>query len=248
MNKLYSVHDHWTDINKKNDVDIESIDGVIAGIKVNGEDYGGSITWESVYSGSIDPDGEVSPFTADISLTMTASDKIKVIYDNTEYVLPKQVFNDKIYYGAEPASLPADIDFSNCPFLIQVLPDTIRIYTETAGLHTFAISVPQSGGGESDLTWILPEQTVTLVDQPVEITGLRRDLIPTSVMSVALKVGREDLGHDVIHYYSLIYLNDAFNTDDGNISIFTADEKNMFVITDGEEIISNTYTISIALF
>lgn len=41
MNKLYSVHDHWTDINKKNDVDIESIDGVITGIKVNGEDCGG---------------------------------------------------------------------------------------------------------------------------------------------------------------------------------------------------------------
>lgn len=41
MNKLYSVHDHWTDIAKKNDVDIESIDGVITGIKVNGEDFGG---------------------------------------------------------------------------------------------------------------------------------------------------------------------------------------------------------------
>lgn len=41
MKKLYSVHDHWTDINKKNDVDIESIDGVISGIKVNGEDYSG---------------------------------------------------------------------------------------------------------------------------------------------------------------------------------------------------------------
>ena len=41
MNKLYSVHDHWTDINKKNDVDIESIDGVITRIKVNDEDYGG---------------------------------------------------------------------------------------------------------------------------------------------------------------------------------------------------------------
>ena len=152
MNKLYSVHDHWTDINKKNDVDIESIDGVITGIKVNGEDYGGSITWESVYSGSIDPEGEVRPFTADISLTMTAADTIKVIYDNTEYVLSKQVFNENIYYGAEPASLPADIDFSNCPFLIQVLPDTVRVYTETAGLHTLEISVAQSGGGESDFS------------------------------------------------------------------------------------------------
>ena len=149
MNKLYSVHDHWTDIDKKNDVDIESIDGVITGIKVNGEDYSGGITWGSVYSGSIDPEGEVSPFTADVSLTMTATNLIKVVYDGVEYVLPKQVFNEKIYYGAVPAFLPADIDFTNYPFLIQVLPDTIKVYTETAGLHTLAISVPQSGGGGS---------------------------------------------------------------------------------------------------
>lgn len=39
--KTYAVHDHWTDINKKNDVDIISIDGDITRIKVNGEDYGG---------------------------------------------------------------------------------------------------------------------------------------------------------------------------------------------------------------
>lgn len=39
--KTYAVHDHWTDINKKNDVDIISIDGEITRIKVNGEDYGG---------------------------------------------------------------------------------------------------------------------------------------------------------------------------------------------------------------
>jgi len=41
MIKTYGVHDHWTDIAKKNDVDIMSVDGVITGIKVNGEDYGG---------------------------------------------------------------------------------------------------------------------------------------------------------------------------------------------------------------
>lgn len=39
--KTYAVHDHWTDINTKNDVDIISIDGEITRIKVNGEDYGG---------------------------------------------------------------------------------------------------------------------------------------------------------------------------------------------------------------
>ena len=167
MNKLYSVHDHWTDINKKNDVDIESIDGVITGIKVNGEDYGGGTTWESVYSDSIDPEGEVSPFTADVSLTMTATDSIKVVYDGVEYVLPKQVFNEKIYYGAEPASLPADIDFTNYPFLIQVLPDTIRVYTETAGLHTLAISVPQSGGGSSDFS----TATMTIISPSDGVLG-----------------------------------------------------------------------------
>ena len=31
MNKLYSVHDHWTDINKKNDVDIDGTDIYITG-------------------------------------------------------------------------------------------------------------------------------------------------------------------------------------------------------------------------
>jgi len=61
MNKLYSVHDHWTDINKKNDVDIESIDGVITGIKVNGEDYGGGgssdfSTAEVTFIGTEEPD------------------------------------------------------------------------------------------------------------------------------------------------------------------------------------------------
>lgn len=152
MNKLYSVHDHWTDINKKNDVDIESIDGVITGIKVNGEDYGGSITWESVYSGTIDPEGEVPPYSADISLTMTATDLIRVVYDGVVYVLPKQVFNENIFYGAEPASVPTDIDFTIYPFLINVRPDTIRVYTETAGLHTLDISQPQSGGGSSDFS------------------------------------------------------------------------------------------------
>lgn len=41
MIKTYGVHDHWTDIAKKNDVDIMSEDGVITEIKVNGEAIGG---------------------------------------------------------------------------------------------------------------------------------------------------------------------------------------------------------------
>lgn len=41
MIKTYGVHDHWTDIAKKNDIDIMSVDGVIEEIKVNGEAIGG---------------------------------------------------------------------------------------------------------------------------------------------------------------------------------------------------------------
>jgi len=59
MNKLYSVHDHWTDIDKKNDVDIESIDGVITGIKVNGEDYGGGESGYSTAKLTYEADGQV---------------------------------------------------------------------------------------------------------------------------------------------------------------------------------------------
>lgn len=41
MIKTYGVHDHWTDIAKKNDIDIMSVDGVVEEIKVNGEAIGG---------------------------------------------------------------------------------------------------------------------------------------------------------------------------------------------------------------
>lgn len=68
MNKLYSVHDHWTDIAKKNDVDIESIDGVIAGIKVNGEDYGG---------------GSSDFSTAEVTIVWKAARKTVVLYGAT---------------------------------------------------------------------------------------------------------------------------------------------------------------------
>ena len=39
--KNYKIRDNWLDIDKYNDVDIQSIDGVIQTVKVNGEDVGG---------------------------------------------------------------------------------------------------------------------------------------------------------------------------------------------------------------
>jgi len=39
--KNYKIRDNWLDIDKYNDVDVQSVDGVIRSIKVNGEDAGG---------------------------------------------------------------------------------------------------------------------------------------------------------------------------------------------------------------
>ena len=39
--KNYKIRDNWLDIDKYNDVDIQSVDGVIQTVKVNGEDVGG---------------------------------------------------------------------------------------------------------------------------------------------------------------------------------------------------------------
>lgn len=41
MALFYGIHDKWTDINKENDVLVQSTEGVIDSIKVNGEEYGG---------------------------------------------------------------------------------------------------------------------------------------------------------------------------------------------------------------
>ena len=39
--KNYGIYDKWTDLNKLNNVDIKSVDGVIESVKINGEEAGG---------------------------------------------------------------------------------------------------------------------------------------------------------------------------------------------------------------
>lgn len=151
MNKLYSVHDHWTDINKKNDVDIESIDGVITGIKVNGEDYGGGTSWTEVFSGDVVTTGEAAPFSGTINANLSGADTIKVFYNDGVYILPKQVTDYGIFYGAPAAENPGDIDFSEIPFIID-WGEVSRLYTQSPGPQNITILEPESGGGESDFT------------------------------------------------------------------------------------------------
>lgn len=39
--KNYGIHDKWTNLDKLNNVDIKSVDGVIESVKINGEEAGG---------------------------------------------------------------------------------------------------------------------------------------------------------------------------------------------------------------
>ena len=38
--KNYGIHDKWTDLDKLNNIDIKSVDGVIESVKINGEEAG----------------------------------------------------------------------------------------------------------------------------------------------------------------------------------------------------------------
>lgn len=151
MNKLYSVHDHWTDINKKNDVDIESIDGVITGIKVNGEDYGGGETWNTLFDENVttevEPGGTVA--VSELNANITA-DTIKVIFNNTEYICNRQV-ND--FFGAPFNDSTGEFDFSEYPFSITYNSEitTWLLVTQSSGTYTIKIEEPQSDG-ESDFS------------------------------------------------------------------------------------------------
>lgn len=203
---------------------------------------GGGSSWQTVFEGSVTTVMSVDLALADITdLESLSGDSIKVTFNGTEYILPKVADG----YGAMTQDeMP---DFSEYPLFIVTLDQPYTIYTETAGTYTLKIEEEQSGGS-SDLTWILPEQTVTLVDQPVEVTGLRLDLIPNNVRYVALKSTSAELGGNVTAYYSLQYFNGELATDSGEIFISNIDGKYMFGVTDGESIVANTYTISIALF
>lgn len=149
MNKLYSVHDHWTDINKKNDVVIESIDGVITGIKVNGEDYGGEgETWNTVFEGNVTTAiyiEELNVYSGDISDTQITGDSIKVTFNGNEYILPKTEDG----YGATNEDRP---DLNEYPIYIATGEGGITVITQTAGTYTLKIEEPQSGGGCRNLS------------------------------------------------------------------------------------------------
>ena len=75
--KNYKIRDNWLDIDKYNDVDIQSVDGVIQTIKVNGQDAGG---------------GGSSDFsTAEVTVINNSSSKLKApnfVWHDDEQLFP----------------------------------------------------------------------------------------------------------------------------------------------------------------
>jgi len=208
MNKLYSVHDHWTDINKKNDVDIESIDGVITGIKVNGEDYGGS-EWQNIFDNTItailDSDGF---YTTNIGVVIEA-DSIRVTFDGVEYICPKRSVSEisTNYYGALTPleSGEEDYDWSEFPFSIATGTDgeSMIVATQTAGTHTLKIDTPQSGGGESDFS--TAEVTIKNMtrDEANVYVAFTSDDNPAASFGLMTVEGRTNRTANVILYKNL---------------------------------------------
>ena len=139
--KNYGIHDKWTDLDKLNNVDIKSVDGVIESVKINGEEAGGGGggSWQTVFEGSVetvDDDGDIIGIIENLTLT---GDSIKATLNGTEYILPKTEHG----YGAENES---GLDFSTYPLFIATGEGFCNLWTPTAGTYTLKIEEPQSGG------------------------------------------------------------------------------------------------------
>lgn len=85
--KSYGIHDKWTDINKINNVDIKSVDGVIESVKINGEEAGG---------------GGSSDFsTAEVTFSSTnfQTDFSAIMIDEGEGEEPQLIYESIIFGG-----------------------------------------------------------------------------------------------------------------------------------------------------
>lgn len=212
MNKLYSVHDHWTDIDKKNDVDIESIDGVITGIKVNGEDYGGS-EYQNIYDNTINTVLDDSGFYRTTIGVVIEADSIRVTFDGVEYSCPKRNISgvSTNFYGAPtPAETEESFDWTDFPFSIAsgINGASTVVITQTAGLHTLKIDIPQSGGSSdfstAEVTFICTGDNPSITTQFINIQedGIYGVLnITQSTQTVTVPLYKNKLSCDIPPFY-----------------------------------------------
>ena len=138
--KNYGIHDKWTDLNKLNNVDIKSVDGVIVSVKINGEEAGGGGSWQTVFEDSVTTEIEGgAPFAEGNigGLTNLSADSIKVTFNGTEYECNKIVQGGNNLYGGVGEDGP---EFSQCPFTIMSSEGNGTLFfTQTAGTYTLKI-------------------------------------------------------------------------------------------------------------
>lgn len=101
--KNYGIHDKWTDLDKLNNVDIKSVDGVIESVKINGEEAGGgggefklaNITWVNM------------PETFDESdprsglLCVKTEEGFEDYFDVTDFIQTPIMWDDKWYISPQ---------------------------------------------------------------------------------------------------------------------------------------------------
>lgn len=162
--KNYKIRDNWLDIDKYNDVDIQSVDGVIQNVKVNGEDVGGS-SWRIVFEDSVTTETLLDIARAVIQGYELTADTIKVTFNGTVYECGKNADGS---YGAVMAEI--SYDWSEYPFALTNTEGGLEFTTETAGTYTLKIEEPQ--GGSSDFSTAEVTLNLTVEGETVVTTAL----------------------------------------------------------------------------
>lgn len=120
--KNYMINDKWLDINKKNIVELQSVDGVLDSVKLNGEEYGGGGSSDfSTAEVTVTNNGEFpmafgGSFIVDNSIMAGA-----FVSENTTETLTVVLYKGVSVVGVDDevtAVVTGDITYSNMDFTI----------------------------------------------------------------------------------------------------------------------------------
>lgn len=115
MALYYGIHDQWTDLDKENDVLIQSTEGVIDSIKVNGEEYGGggSSEFTTAVMTIIVAGNETYQALPHITENGISTENIALTAGSNEIIVP--LYNGKLTvfddYNATFTEISGDIEY-----------------------------------------------------------------------------------------------------------------------------------------
>lgn len=121
--KNYMINDKWLDIAKQNIVEVESTDGVIGSVKVNGQEYGGGGGSSDFSTAEVTiTTGTVTPHTAEIDVAFCVEEEDNIFTASSMVVEDNDSITLKVvlYKGCALAGIP-DYNF----FSVSVSGDII---------------------------------------------------------------------------------------------------------------------------